>query len=245
MSALSWKAATTARRASPRRSLACALLRTATAVSVLALCPLCPLCPIAPRAHALRDDDMPAGESEDTPRKSHDKRSSKKAASSEASKKKADKGSTKNAPKVDAPLETTKPSEDDGILTVPALSTEADAARARAAKPAHTVEAPSLPNRSLGVPDADLDELPRTPKAPPKRKQARLDDDDEGADSAAPAHKIPSIDDAAPPEDHSTAWIIAGASTLGALLLVGAGAGGYFLVDALAPKTGSLVVTPR
>lgn len=40
-------------------------------------------------------------------------------------------------------------------------------------------------------------------------------------------------------------WVIAGATAGGLLLLAGAGVGGFFLVDALTPKTGSIVVTPR
>lgn len=46
-------------------------------------------------------------------------------------------------------------------------------------------------------------------------------------------------------DDPGLPWVIGGATVGGILLLAGAGVGGYFLVDALLPKTGSLTVTPR
>jgi hypothetical protein len=45
--------------------------------------------------------------------------------------------------------------------------------------------------------------------------------------------------------DGGDAWVIAGATVGGLLILAGAGVGGFFLVDALAPKTGVITVTPR
>jgi hypothetical protein len=46
-------------------------------------------------------------------------------------------------------------------------------------------------------------------------------------------------------DDGSMPWIITGATVGGLVLLAGAGVGGYFLVDALSTKTGSITVTPR
>lgn len=42
-----------------------------------------------------------------------------------------------------------------------------------------------------------------------------------------------------------TTWVIVGATAGGLLLLAGAGVGGFFLVDAITPKTGTVTVTPR
>lgn len=40
-------------------------------------------------------------------------------------------------------------------------------------------------------------------------------------------------------------WVIVGATAGGLLLLAGAGVGGFFVIDALSPKTGTVTVTPR
>ncbi len=46
-------------------------------------------------------------------------------------------------------------------------------------------------------------------------------------------------------DDGGVGWIIAGATGGGLVLLAAAGVGGYFLVDALSPKNGTITVTAR
>ena len=114
------------------------------------------------------------------------------------------------------------------------------------------------------------DEKPNPPPPAPARKKkpivpeedALSTDESTSEDTSAsdaeneapvrPKHRLapasldePSSEEPPEAEESHMGWVITGA-TVGALAVVaGAGIGGYFLVGALTPKTGSITVTPR
>ena len=87
---------------------------------------------------------------------------------------------------------------------------------------------------------SDADEAPRERAViAPVAEDGDGDDIDTKVSDTAPER--PTYDE----DSGDSTWVIVGAATGGLLLLAGAGVGGFFVVDALTPKTGTITVTPR
>ena len=105
----------------------------------------------------------------------------------------------------------------------------------------------------------DDDDLPKVPSKPAPRVLG--DGERPAAEHAASDRTVTATPDMSTsdhvkavdvkpkqPDDETndgSGWVIASAAGGGIVLIAAAAVGGYFLVDALTPKTGSIVVTPR
>ncbi|MCC7070744.1 MAG: hypothetical protein IT383_05440 [Deltaproteobacteria bacterium] len=150
----------------------------------------------------------------------------------------------KAAPKpADKPADKTpdKPDEDDDEGGSRLISTDA---------PASVIDDDEPPprastSRSTASPVASpIDDGPMDDEDPPPPPTAEHEGDREGERPAvATIETKPEVPGEA--EDGASGWVIAGATGGGLVLLAGAVAGTWFLVDALSPKVGSLTVTPH
>jgi hypothetical protein len=115
--------------------------------------------------------------------------------------------------------------------------------------PAPAPEKPKIEHVSA-LADEDDEDLPAAPKSRPDRAIEAAPETPAHADEESADGPVKTVDTDKPtvPEetdDGGMGWIIAGATGGGLVLLAAAGVGGYFLVDALTAKTGTVTVTPR
>ncbi len=216
----------------------CVFMQRTTAAACAALLLL------APMAHT-QEDDMPDGDVDlvekprppkkaEPPKESPKKKRERKSEPTDDDVLSREQSGVKIAPRVDAPPVVADDAEDDA---------EDDAGASRLVVPVKAdtdADVPARPQQPTPLKDKVFEVVKDS--EPEEARLPVLTPADDGEDfiEIAPSPALPSD-----PDEAGSTWLVVGAAAGGLVLLAGAGVGGYFLVEALVPATGSVVVTPR